>query len=156
MNRDRGDDEESDMTLVQPRNRIEPMLVTILLDGEECRIVSTQPVVATGSGDDVRCAECQDRMRVRVTDATTLRGQPRAWALLTGREREVAHLAATGRTNRSIATQLGISLRTVENHLGRTYSKLGIDGRVELLVLWALSPDDAPPRHLRPVLGPDQ
>lgn len=51
------------------------------------------------------------------------------WAPLTPREREVAELAAAGATSRAIAEQLGISRRTVDNLLGRVYSKLGVPGR---------------------------
>ncbi|MEU1204404.1 AAA family ATPase [Nocardia sp. NPDC005825] len=48
---------------------------------------------------------------------------------LSEREREVAELAARGLTNKSIAEQLYLSPRTVEDHLGRILRKLGITGR---------------------------
>lgn len=48
---------------------------------------------------------------------------------LTRREREVAGLAARGCSNREIAEQLMVSVRTVENHLQRTYEKLGVTSR---------------------------
>ncbi|MFY1626943.1 LuxR C-terminal-related transcriptional regulator [Micromonospora sp. WMMD735] len=51
---------------------------------------------------------------------------------LSGRELEVAALAAAGVTSRAIAGRLFLSPRTVENHLQRVYSKLGITGRAEL------------------------
>lgn len=51
---------------------------------------------------------------------------------LTKRERQVAILAASGMTDREIADQLTLALRTVEGHLYRTYSKLGISGRDDL------------------------
>lgn len=51
---------------------------------------------------------------------------------LTPAEREVAVLAAAGLTNEAIAKQLVVSRRTVETHLQRTYSKLGISSRSEL------------------------
>jgi DNA-binding CsgD family transcriptional regulator len=51
---------------------------------------------------------------------------------LTGREREVATLAARGLANREIADHLYLSLRTVENHLQRIYDKLGVSGRDQL------------------------
>lgn len=51
---------------------------------------------------------------------------------LTEREREVAFLAASGLSSRSIAGQLHISGRTVDNHLGSVYAKLGVAGRGEL------------------------
>ncbi|MGC5020434.1 LuxR C-terminal-related transcriptional regulator [Micromonospora sp. DT47] len=51
---------------------------------------------------------------------------------LTDRELEIAGLAAEGVTSRIIAERLFLSTRTVENHLQRVYSKLGITGRAEL------------------------
>ncbi|OWY60812.1 hypothetical protein B7486_67160 [cyanobacterium TDX16] len=52
--------------------------------------------------------------------------------VLTRREQEVAGLAAEGQSNQEIADRLGLSVRTVENHLQRAYEKLGIPGRDEL------------------------
>jgi DNA-binding CsgD family transcriptional regulator len=51
---------------------------------------------------------------------------------LTAAERTVAVMAASGRSNKEIATALELSVRTVENHLHRTYEKLGISSRAEL------------------------
>jgi DNA-binding NarL/FixJ family response regulator len=53
-------------------------------------------------------------------------------AQLTRTEREIAILAAAGRSNNQIARELVISFRTVENHLHHVYEKLGISGRREL------------------------
>jgi DNA-binding CsgD family transcriptional regulator len=52
--------------------------------------------------------------------------------VLTSRERQVAELAAVGHRSREIADRLYLSPRTVENHLQRVYSKLGVNGRIEL------------------------
>ncbi|WP_433316977.1 LuxR C-terminal-related transcriptional regulator [Micromonospora chersina] len=51
---------------------------------------------------------------------------------LTEREWEIGRLAADGSTSRAIAERLFLSTRTVENHLQRIYSKLGVAGRAEL------------------------
>jgi DNA-binding CsgD family transcriptional regulator len=53
-------------------------------------------------------------------------------ASLTGREREVARLAASGLTAREIGERLFIAERTVEGHLARVYAKLGVDSKVQL------------------------
>ena len=53
-------------------------------------------------------------------------------AVLTAREREIANLAAAGLSSKEIASRLVVSARTVDNHLQRVYSKLGITGRDEL------------------------
>lgn len=51
---------------------------------------------------------------------------------LTAREREIAALAASGLSSREIGERLFLSRRTVDNHLGSVYTKLGISGRDEL------------------------
>lgn len=51
---------------------------------------------------------------------------------LTAREREIAVLAAKNYTAASIATRLGVSVRTVEGHLQRAYQKLGVHTRTHL------------------------
>ncbi|MFF0557776.1 LuxR C-terminal-related transcriptional regulator [Streptomyces sp. NPDC004266] len=51
---------------------------------------------------------------------------------LSARERDIALMAARGRTSREIAETYVLSVRTVENHLGRIYRKLGVGGRADL------------------------
>jgi DNA-binding CsgD family transcriptional regulator/tetratricopeptide (TPR) repeat protein len=51
---------------------------------------------------------------------------------LTPREMEIARLAADGMSSRELAERLGISVRTVDNHLGTVYAKLGVATREEL------------------------
>lgn len=53
-------------------------------------------------------------------------------ARLTPQERRTALLAATGRSNKQVAEELFLSVRTIENHLQRVYEKLGIRSRTEL------------------------
>jgi DNA-binding NarL/FixJ family response regulator len=52
---------------------------------------------------------------------------------LTPREREIVALVRGGLANKEIAERLGVSERTVETHLAHVYSKLGIEGRRELV-----------------------
>ena len=47
---------------------------------------------------------------------------------LTPSELRVARLAARGPSNREIAQELYVTLKTVEGHLARTYVKLGDRG----------------------------
>lgn len=58
---------------------------------------------------------------------------------LSPQEASVAQLAQAGRTNREIAQQLHLSIKTVESHLGHIYQKLGIRSRWQLT-----SPTPAP------------
>jgi DNA-binding NarL/FixJ family response regulator len=52
---------------------------------------------------------------------------------LTKREFEVVQCAAQGKTNKIIASELGLSEHTVKNYLFRAFDKLGVSSRVELL-----------------------
>ena len=53
---------------------------------------------------------------------------------LTDREMEVLTLAGKGYTNKAIGLQLGISDRTVQGHLAKTYSKLQANSRTEAVM----------------------
>lgn len=69
-------------------------------------------------------------------------------AALTGRETEVLGLLARGLSNRQIASELGLGLRTVESHVSAILSKLGLSSRTEA-ALYAVShnaPAQPPPR----------
>jgi len=59
---------------------------------------------------------------------------------LTEREREIALLAAAGHSSRAIAERLVLSVRTIDNHLGRIYDKLGVSNRAELAAALDRSP----------------
>jgi two-component system, NarL family, response regulator LiaR len=54
---------------------------------------------------------------------------------LTRREQEVLELLASGRSNKRIAFELGISEKTVKAHVGRVLAKLGVNDRTEAAVL---------------------
>jgi len=55
--------------------------------------------------------------------------------VLSAREREVGEMAARRHRNREIAEALGISVRTVDNHLASLCRKLGAASRDELRTL---------------------
>jgi DNA-binding NarL/FixJ family response regulator len=57
--------------------------------------------------------------------------------VLTAREREVLKLLAEGRTVRSVAAILGLSVKTVDAHKFNLMRKLGIHNKAEL-VMWAI------------------
>ena len=52
---------------------------------------------------------------------------------LSGREQEVLSLLALGHTNKEVAEQLYLSVRTVESHRARIQRKLDISSRAELV-----------------------
>ena len=56
---------------------------------------------------------------------------------LSEREMEVIKLAGRGMSNKDIAEELSLSVRTVQSHLGNIFNKLGVGSRTEA-VLYAL------------------
>jgi DNA-binding NarL/FixJ family response regulator len=53
-------------------------------------------------------------------------------ARLTRQELAVARLAATGMSNRDIASKMAISAKTVQFHVSNVYAKLGVRSRLQL------------------------
>jgi len=84
----------------------------------------------------VRCGARRLAARAREEFRATGARPRRAWRTgidaLTPSELRVVRLAADGATNREIAHQLYVTLKTVEGHLSRAYTKLAVKGREEL------------------------
>jgi DNA-binding CsgD family transcriptional regulator len=59
------------------------------------------------------------------------------WEVLTAQEVQVALLVAEGATNKAAAAALYISPKTIEYHLSRVYSRVGVRSRSELARLVA-------------------
>lgn len=57
-----------------------------------------------------------------------------AFDALSPRERETLALLANGLSNAEIAERLGISEKTVRNHLSRVFDKLGVWSRAQAIV----------------------
>lgn len=57
-------------------------------------------------------------------------------SLFTEKETDILRKIAEGMSNKDIALETGMALRTVESHIGRIYSTLGISSRTKA-VLWA-------------------
>ena len=72
---------------------------------------------------------------LRATGETTRKREPSTLDQLTPQELQVAGLVADGLTNREIAAQLYLSPRTIDYHLRKVFSKLGISSRTELVRL---------------------
>jgi DNA-binding NarL/FixJ family response regulator len=62
------------------------------------------------------------------------RPDPAAFPELTDREREILELIAAGRSNAEITAGLGLSPKTVRNHVSNIFSKLQVRDRAEAIV----------------------
>jgi DNA-binding CsgD family transcriptional regulator len=70
---------------------------------------------------------------LRATGETARRRDPIALARLTPQELQISRLVADGQTNREIAAQLYLSPRTIDYHLRKVFTKLGIASRADLI-----------------------
>ncbi|MEH2315948.1 helix-turn-helix transcriptional regulator [Nostoc sp.] len=59
-------------------------------------------------------------------------GKPQIAGELSDRQDQVAQLICNGRTNREIALELGISKRTVENHINYICFKLKVENKSDI------------------------
>lgn len=59
---------------------------------------------------------------------------------LTDREREILDLLAQGLSNKTIASRLYLSVRTVEGHIANIYSRLEVHSRTEAMLLAVKAP----------------
>jgi DNA-binding CsgD family transcriptional regulator len=106
----------------------------------------------TGLGDVRDANRVKQLMRTAGLPVPHRRGRPGYGNRLSPREREIAGLAAAGRTNREIAADLYLSDRTVKYHLANAMRKLKISSRRQLCDV--LEPDGSadgpaqpPPDH---------
>lgn len=69
---------------------------------------------------------------LRATGETARKRDPSTLDQLTPQELQIAMLVSQGMTNREVAAQLFLSPRTIDYHLRKVFSKLGIASRTEL------------------------
>lgn len=99
------------------------------------RVAAREPLVEaleTARAIGARVQTERAHKELQVAGAKPRRLQFSGVESLTAAERRVAELAAAGGTNREIAQSLFVTAKTVENHLGRAYRKLGVGSREEL------------------------
>jgi DNA-binding CsgD family transcriptional regulator len=82
------------------------------------------------------------RRELLATGATVRKRTEETRDELTAQEAQIAFLARDGLSNPEIGAQLFIGVRTVEWHLGKVFTKLGISRRGQLVV--ALHDDRGP------------
>ncbi len=83
---------------------------------------------------DVQVPQCPPRAVPVLMEALRRRSGVGRKLRLTDRETEIARLLEDGFANKEIASRLGITTRTVKNHLHHIYDKLGVHTRHEATV----------------------
>jgi DNA-binding CsgD family transcriptional regulator len=78
---------------------------------------------------------------LRATGETARRRDPSTLDQLTPQELHIAGLVAAGMTNRQVAAQLFLSPRTIDYHLRKVFSKLGVSSRTELIQMGVPEPE---------------
>ncbi len=94
---------------------------------------SLQVVLADADRTGATLLAERARRELVATGLRPRRAQTEGLASLTPRQRQVCELAASGTTNRAIAQQLFLSVKTVETHLAAAYEKLGVETREALV-----------------------
>jgi len=104
----------------------------VLKDSQAGAIVSS--ILAVVAGERVMASAVANRVLEMLTGATTPK---EFYDGLTVREVEILRMLATGMANKQIAFKLGISEKTVRNHVSNMYEKLHIYDRAQA-VLYAV------------------
>ena len=73
------------------------------------------------------------RDELRASGETARKRTPTALDQLTPQELQITRLVAEGATNKEVAARLFLSPRTIDYHLRKIYTKLGISSRAELM-----------------------
>jgi len=89
-------------------------------------------VHAAAAGQAIFGAAVAGRMVAYFTDPATA-GAPE-FPGLTDRERDILAHVAAGRSNEAIATMLGLTTKTVRNHVSAVFAKLHVASRAEAIV----------------------
>ena len=109
------------------------LAATLELDAVEARCMALAVDFARQAGDSVSARTAQARLDILAATVANLPIVPSTGSpLLTSRERQIARLAGRGASNRDIALEMGVSVRTVEGHLYQVFTKLGVTSRGDL------------------------
>lgn len=85
---------------------------------------------ATANGESVLEPEVTTKMMNRMSQ----KNQPQLYEDLTAREREVLMLIAKGKSNKEIADELFITLKTVKTHVSNILAKLQVEDRTQAAI----------------------
>ena len=109
------------------------LAATLELDAVEARCMALAVDFARQDGDSLSARTAQARLDILAATVANLPIVPSSGSpLLTSRERQIARMAGRGASNRDIAMEMGVSVRTVEGHLYQVFTKLGVTSRGDL------------------------
>ena len=109
------------------------LAATLELDAVEARCMALAVDFARQDGDAASARTAQARLDILASTVANLPIVPSSGSpLLTSRERQIARMAGRGASNRDIALEMGVSVRTVEGHLYQVFTKLGVTSRGDL------------------------
>jgi len=91
-------------------------------------------IFAVHRGDAVLHPAITSKVLERFKSGTSDRDSKKLGDILSERESDVLKLAAKGMSNKDIAEELHLSIRTVESHLGYIFNKLGVGSRTEAVI----------------------
>jgi DNA-binding NarL/FixJ family response regulator len=139
------------VALARELNRRVPEVRVLVVSAYDDYAYVTEALEAGASGYILKTAsgrELVDAVRTvaggaLVVDAAIAQRLTRRWrdlearpaTDLTLRETDVLRLLARGMSNRQIAGELGLGVRTVESHVSNVLSKLGVSSRTEAALL---------------------
>ncbi|NNJ64611.1 MAG: response regulator transcription factor [Xanthomonadales bacterium] len=129
-------------------DHVEPGTRIVVYTGDENKSVPSQVMAHGGAAFvskmeqpevllDTIAAVAAGRMIFPYIDVRTINDNP--LTTLTRRELEVLSDLASGRTNKQIARDLGVSLNTVKFHVRNLFQKLGVNSRGQAIALYLRS-----------------
>jgi len=120
----------------------------LLKNARGCEVI--EAIYAVHSGESVLAPVVVHRLLERASGLARESGKFEAKELLSQREIETLKLASRGMTNKDIANELFLSVRTVKAHLSNIFNKLGVGCRTDAIVKGLkegyITLEDVPPK----------
>jgi len=102
----------------------------ILKDADEAEMI--RAIRAIAAGESLFSPAVASRVLAFFAGARPV--APQIFPSLTDRERDILHLLARGKSNAAIASELGLSVKTIANNVSNIFGKLQVADRSEAIV----------------------